>query len=534
MTLFEGADSTAKNDFPLTARSQWVSHIGFTDINKLFPHVDVNINDIKVLKDLTYSAIRYSQEIIFLGARPGPPHLQQYGAWIGEQLASSPERIRLDGPELAESIQSIADSLESTSLSHVAKAFISICSDIDLILTGKRNAYDVLVTDGVLEKVFEFLSEYDGTKFFRDLGHFKPNLRVLELGAGSGAATTKILQYLRHDKGQNLFSRYVLADASTGLLNAAKDRFKGVENLEFACLNIERDLADQDFGDEEFDLIIAAGFLHTTNNVEKSLSNIRKLLSPAGRLLIQEPASGQIWTKFILGTLPCWWADLDGRHPDEPFMGREWWTERLDSAGLGRHDFVEHLGQIGQSNVIIAQPDHQLLSPRKVTLLFEQASPETENVYRELQARGYHINLCTLSEIPITGQDIIALIDLDEPFLWDLSAAGLESFQQFVKNLQGSGVLWVTQLSQAGVKDPRYAPIIGLARTMRSELAASFATCEIDELASLENINALAKVFSDFQDREHDRVLGPEFEYAISKGAIFVNRFFPFELPAEI
>ena len=78
------------------------------------------------------------------------------------------------------------------------------------------------------------MSEYDGSKFFRDLGHFKPNLRVLELGAGSAAATTKILQCLRHTKSQNLFSRYVLADASMGLIDVAKARFKGFTNLEFA------------------------------------------------------------------------------------------------------------------------------------------------------------------------------------------------------------------------------------------------------------------------------------------------------------
>ena len=100
------------------------------------------------------------------------------------------------------------------------------------------------------------MSAFDASKFLGALGHFKPNLRILELGAGSGSRTTEILQYLRHEGGQELFSKYVVADASTGLINEAKRRLQGFKNVEFAYLNIGKDLDNQDFGGEEFDLII--------------------------------------------------------------------------------------------------------------------------------------------------------------------------------------------------------------------------------------------------------------------------------------
>jgi SAM-dependent methyltransferase len=397
MSLFEGAESTAKNDFPLTARAEWVSHVRFRDISTLFQPVDANASDIQILEDLTHSAIRFSQQVS-LGVKPRSPHLQRYEAWLEEQRVASSERMH--GTELAESIKSMAQSLDSSSLSYAAKAIAKICSNVDSILSGKRDAYDVLATDGILEKLLEFTSEYDGSKFFRDLGHFKPNLRVLKLGAGSGAGTTKILQCLRHNKGQNLFSRYVLADASTGLIDVAKARFKRFTNLEFACLNIERDLGDQGFDDEEFDLIIAAGVLHTTTNVARSLSNIRKLLSPKGRLLVQEPASGLLWTKFILGTLPSWWSGHDDSRPDEPLMSRERWTEKLDSAGFSCPNFVHGNipANLHQSTIMVVQPERQQSLSRKVTLLCEQSTPETEKVCHELQARGYDIDRCTLNE----------------------------------------------------------------------------------------------------------------------------------------
>ncbi|KAM0255274.1 hypothetical protein ACHAQJ_005929 [Trichoderma viride] len=530
MALFEGAESSAKNDFPLTARAEWVSHVGLRDVNTLFPS-GINASDIQILENLANSAIQYSQQALSISDMPKSPHLHKYENWLkGKQVVSS-EGMYQDSTKLGEPIQSIAKGLESTPISYAAKSIANICSNIDTILSGKRDAYDVLAADGTLQNLLGFMSMYDGSKFFRSLGHFKPNLRVLELGAGSGAATTRILQHLRHNKGQNLFSRYVFADASTGLINAAKERFTGVTNLEFASLNIGRDLVDQGFGDEEFDLIISSSFLHTTANVAKGLDNIRKLLAPKGRLIVQEPAPGQTWTKFILGTLPSWWSGHDDDRPNEPFMSRESWTERLKTAGFNQPEFVENPGH---STIFIAQPACPPFLPRKVTLLCENISVETENVYHELKARGYDIDRRTLNDSPIPGQDIIALDDLDNPSLWDMTASRLNALQNFVKNLEGAGILWVTRQCQADVKDPRYAPIIGFARTMRSELAASFATCETDELISMKNVNAVTKVLENFLDRKYDGVLGPEFEYSISNGDILVNRFFPFELDTEI
>lgn len=530
MTMFEGPDPTAKNDFPLTARAEWVPHADFWNIETQFKPVSARPSDMTVLKNLARSAIQVSQQALSQGAKSDSPHLQKYGAWLSEQTITSPE----DGKDLATSIQLAAQSLESTPLSHAAKAITTICSNIDSILSGERDIDDILARDGVLEKLLEYMWECDRSEFFHNLAHFKPNLRILELGAGSGAATAKILPYLRHEKGQNLFSRYVVTDASTGLVSAAKERIKGVTNLEFASLNVEKDLADQDLEGEEFDLIISPGFLHTTTNVAKSLSNVRKLLSPKGRLIVQDLATEQTWAKFILGLLPSWWPGDNDGHQDGPLMSRETWIEKLNSAGFAHADFVE---SPSQSTVIVAQPGQEQVEPRRITLLYEQESSETVKVTSELEARGYAIDHCTMSNRPIAGQDLIALMDLDKPYLWDLTTTNLKAFQKYVKDvkdLQGSGVLWVTRPCQTGVKDPRFAPIIGLSRTVRSELAVSFATCETEELTSKANINALINVVSNFHDRKHDGVLGPELEYAISDGTVLVNRFFPFDLPAEI
>ncbi|KAI9740043.1 MAG: hypothetical protein M1818_004794 [Claussenomyces sp. TS43310] len=118
-------------------------------------------------------------------------------------------------------------------------------------LVSEKLHFDV-ATDGILEKLLEFMSEYNVSEFSGDLGHFKLKLPVLKLGAGHGARTTKILQGCEIKTGQHLFSRYVLADASTLIPMLEKLGSNGFTIPECACLNIERDLVDQVLADEAF------------------------------------------------------------------------------------------------------------------------------------------------------------------------------------------------------------------------------------------------------------------------------------------
>ncbi|KAF3012563.1 t1pks [Neopestalotiopsis sp. 37M] len=531
LILFEGVDATAQNDFPLTSRSEWVPHAGLGELSNVWESKSPELDggEAQTFHDLVHFAIQYSQEVA-RNIEPQAPHLQAYKRWLDEQAITPAGQGQVS--ETIDSLQSTALRLGAGHLATEAEAVAKVCAAIGTILAGTRNAYDVLATDGLLERANRSLVEYDGSTLFHNLGLFKPNLRILELGAGTGVATVKVLQSLRHPKGQNLFSRYVMTDSSTGLLDRAKTRFKGSKDLEYACLDIERDLASQDFEQEEFDLIIAAGVLSSTKKIAQSISNIQKLLSPKGRVLVQEPRPGSSWAKFVLGILPSWWAGQDDERATEPFISQERLENELRNAGLSRCQIIND----DRSTIMVAQAISEESISQKVTVLCEKMTSETEVVCAQLEARGYDITRAALENASIvtTNAPIIALLDLAEPFAWDLNEARYKAFQRFVTNVQDSGVLWVTRQSQAGVKDPRYAPILGLARTMRTELAVNFATCEVDNLEKEANLHALIDVFCDFQDRRYDGPLGPEYEYAVSDGKVLVNRFFPFDLETEI
>lgn len=122
------------------------------------------------------------------------------------------------------------------------------------------------------------------------------------------------------------------------------------------------------------------------------------------------------------------------------------------------------------------------LPAKQVTLLMsDKLVHETHIVSSELEARGYAIDRRSLGQTLPQGQDIVALLEEEEPFFEDIDAARLDQFQSMLRGLGNDGLLWVTQLSNVGCTNPKYAQVIGLARTLRSEMAIDFAVLETDK-----------------------------------------------------
>lgn len=163
----------------------------------------------------------------------------------------------------------------STPIAHIAKA-INLLTDNALdILSGRKKAFEVLDTENTLGKFNRFLEEFDGSAFFQRLGHHKPNLRVLELSAGVGSATAGIIKDLTRPDGQVLLSHYVMSDPSPGMVEALKTRFQGCHNVTFETFDLGIDAGLQSFDEKEFDLVIAAGVLHSTPKLSESLVRVR-------------------------------------------------------------------------------------------------------------------------------------------------------------------------------------------------------------------------------------------------------------------
>jgi acyl transferase domain-containing protein/2-polyprenyl-3-methyl-5-hydroxy-6-metoxy-1,4-benzoquinol methylase len=287
-------------DIDTTARPEWGPHIDFVDPKSLIKQsVDLSLTT-PLLDDLTQLCMISSQRRL-QGLKSDIPHMQKYASWMSRHLktAAQPEFTNLDDAALENLVRSLVERLSETPAADAAMAIYNTFIHIRGIFTGTKDGLEILLDDDRLVRIDEFMNQCDRSPLLKRISHSKPSLRVLEIGAGTGAATKSILKDLAPSDGQILYSQYVYTDISTGIFVAAKENFKDYPNIEYATLDISKGLAGQGFEGREFDLVIASNVIHATKSLQDSLQNVRKLLAPNGRFFLTELNSTSTWVNYI-------------------------------------------------------------------------------------------------------------------------------------------------------------------------------------------------------------------------------------------
>jgi hypothetical protein len=178
------------------------------------------------------------------------------------------------------------------------------------------------------------------------------------------------------------------------------------------------------------------------------------------------------------------------------------------------------------SATFIARPKGTPVS-NKITLLSRSGTsqPQIQEVTEMLEKRGYSIDQRIWGQEIVPGQDVLALMDLETPYLKNLKAEEYTKIQSFIRILNGSGVLWVTGAAQVNCIDPNYGLIVGFARTIRTEQSVDFATLEL-EAFDTSGWNAVGAVLPEFQARlvPNDET-DPIMEWSLADGLVNISRF---------
>lgn len=517
-----------------TARAEWAPHIDFLDVNTLIKPLIDRSDYMPALTELSHLCMIYTQRV-FAELDTSISHMHKYRSWIDHHLLSVDVRSLqiLDNTTIEQRVKELVHQISQTNGAHLAIGIEVVFNNAQQIFTGEAGALDLLLADGILANVYNAMDQCDISEFITKLSHTKPNLQILEIGAGTGGSTANLLKLLTPGD-RTLYTNYTFTDISSGFFVAAKDRFANYPNIEYATLDISKDPSDQGFDGRKYDLILATNVIHATASLNDSLKNVRKLLSPAGWFLLQELTPTSKWINYIFGTLAGWWyGDADDRS-DEPYIGVERWAKELKAAGFRTPDAAvldsDHPHQLNA--MIVARPEIDSAPKKCVTLLTLSESRPVGPLLQALENRGYSVHHSRFGGEPLPdGQDVIALLDDEAPFFENMDSQRFDSFKKLAESLNKCGILWVTRLSQAQCQDPRFSQINGIARTIRNELFVDFATCEVDNFdVSLEK---LIDVYEKFQVRREDETLKPEFEYAIVDNTVQVGRYHPFSLQNE-
>ncbi|KAJ3526674.1 hypothetical protein NM208_g11075 [Fusarium decemcellulare] len=534
--LDDGGAAEGRTD-QATTRYEWGPHLDFIDpTNLITPDFDQALYT-PGLEELTRLCLLYSHRQL-AGAETTVPHMRKYQDWVHDQLRAAGTSTFGEGDDedILERITDLTQELAKTRAAEVANAMLKICSNITGIFDGKADAMDLILAGDGLSKVFEFRDHLNRTEFLRHLAHSKPSLKVLEIGAGTSAPTVDAWTDLSFPDGRIYYSEYTITDLSTSLLLDTKERTKGIPNIRHAVLNLGEDPTKQDFAAGDYDFVIATNAIHATKSISETLKNVRKLLRPNGRLLLQELSPSSKWPNYIFGVLPWWWCGAADDRAEEPYVSTQKWEDELLAAGFDKPAIVPGSGTPLQENtIIIAKPlVQQETTDKAVTLLGPLNDTVTKALSEKLATQGLVVEHCSPDTAPTPGQDVLVLLEKDEPFFEQITAPQFDNFKKLVEGAGDAGIFWVTRPSQMQCLNPAYAQVVGAARTIRSEMAVNFATCEVDDVdASLDQIT---RVFTRFLARDNERCewLHPDYEYAIKDGQVNIGRYYPFSLSQQL
>ncbi|KAI4228292.1 MAG: hypothetical protein L6R36_001722 [Xanthoria steineri] len=531
-SLAEGSLSSTTKDTHAAGRYEWGLDLDFLDVGKLTRPSTDHTPYMPLLHELSDLCLRSSHESL-AKLDNKVIHMRKYAQWIDNEARamalSTPANLSQDAGSA--NIQDLVQRLSNTPAAIVATVLYEICTKTDRLTSGQT--LEGILSDETLRSLYRFIDQRGRCKFIQHLGHSIPNIRILEIGTGRGSSARDILADLTLPSGEIRCSKYTFT--ATGFISA-KDQQTLFPNMEFVTLDISQDPWEQGFEDRQYDLVVATNVLHTTKNIRRSLVNIKKLLHPAGRLLLQELCPRSRWVNYIFGVLPGWWCGSMDNRADEPYIGRERWESELCAAGFDPVEvaILDSEAPYHLNAIMVARPSSTKNAGKRVTLLCRDKGDDGDatRIRSQLLKNGHEVDTCTIEDRPPSGQDVISLLDRDGPFFEKMDSARFQAFKQFLLHLGNSGVLWITPLCQIGCQDPRYAQAIGLARTIRTEMLIDFATCEVDDLNS--SHEAIVRVFTKFHMREDNEKLKPDLEYAIRKGEVHVGRVYPLALHQEL
>ena len=172
----------------------------------------------------------------------------------------------------------------------------------------------VMKENDLLDRFYENIAAQDraysyAARYVDLAAHKTPDLNILEIGAGTGSATSFLLKALAGDDDQVRCSSYKFTDISAGFFEKAREKFAAWEEyLDFKTLNIENPIEPQGFENETYDLVIAANVLHATEKMDVTMNNVSRLLKPGGKLVLVEVTNlSHLAGAFAFGILPGWW-----------------------------------------------------------------------------------------------------------------------------------------------------------------------------------------------------------------------------------
>ncbi|KAF7575876.1 polyketide synthase [Pyrenophora tritici-repentis] len=173
-------------------------------------------------------------------------------------------------------------------------------------------------------------------------------LKILEMGAGTGATTKVILPLLAE---LEIEVEFTFTDLAASFVAAARKQFKHLPFIKFRTHDIEKVPADDLLHSQH--IVLASNAVHATRSLPIAATNIRKMLRPDGVLLMVEMTEPMYWCDIIFGVFEGWWLFEDDRQ--HALSSAEDWEKVLHGVSYGHVDWSDgHIVETKCQRLIMA------------------------------------------------------------------------------------------------------------------------------------------------------------------------------------
>jgi malonyl CoA-acyl carrier protein transacylase len=294
-------------------------------------------------------------------------------------------------PQIAQPEAQVANSSLKSPYSAMAQIVSRCGSRLADVLQGKYDPLQLLFPEGDLTSATELYQDSPELKFINTLAQQVVRaavsnlpqgrgMRILEIGAGTGATTSYLLPNLPAHQVE-----YFFTDIGAFFVARAQENFADYPFVRYQTLDIEQEPVAADRG--YYDLIIAANVLHATKDLRETVKNVQQMLAPGGMLMLVESTTRQPSVDITFGLTEGWWrfTDLDLR-PDYPLLSINKWQELLSSSGFSNPVYFS--SPSSQEALILAQVTKEDQPLARNWLIFADDHGVAQQLATEMKTKG--------------------------------------------------------------------------------------------------------------------------------------------------
>jgi SAM-dependent methyltransferase len=291
------------------------------------------------------------------------------------------------------------------------------------------------------------------------------------------------------------FGSYTYTDSSAASFPDIQERYKDhQEKFIYQVFDIEGDVStSQGLVESGYDVVIVPNGLHATKDVETTLTALRKLLKPGGRLVLLEFTDvNPVRPTFVLGSIASWWVGETDEGINHPLLPQNEWDAVMRKTGFSGIDSAApetRFGRVPVSLMLSQAVDKQIKLIReplnadnahdlgRLPKLVIVAGSTASTAQLQTAILAFLEPFC--SEVDVVErlellqeshfgpkQLVLSLTELDEPTMDPLTPEKWAALQLMTE--KALNVLWLTR-GAAGGENPFSNMMVAIGRCMVHE-----------------------------------------------------------------